>query len=70
MKLYKLRSNKGVLNGLKIVGMGILIIVVSYFREEMSYLKNHWFSAIPYALGILGIIVGIIIIILNINSRR
>jgi len=55
--------------GIKLMGLGALAIVFTYFRVVTSHWKTHWFETGAYVIGGLGFILGLILVLLDVIPR-
>lgn len=69
MKLFKLIPNDNIKNGLKVIGLSVLVIIFTYLRFLIFPWKSQYFAIGIYILSGVFILIGIVLILLDILPR-
>ena len=67
MKRFWLYLDDGIKNGIKVIGLGILFLIIVYIRMYISpWRASSWFRIGGYIFSGFFIIMGIVLIVLNV----
>lgn len=69
MKLFKLIPNDNIKNGLKVIGLSVLAIIITYLRFLIFPWKSQYFAIGIYLLSGVFILIGIVLILLEIIPK-
>lgn len=71
MKRFWLNLDDGIKNGIKVIGLGILILLIVFIRMYISpWWASSWFRIGGYAFGGFFIVMGIVLVVLNVGLKN
>lgn len=69
MKRFWLNLDDGIKNGIKVIGLGILLLLIVFIRMYISPWKSGWFRIGGYVFGGFFILAGLVLVLLDVIPK-